>query len=212
VLNPAFVQLAGPVLWCYERAQSLLERDEVVLCWDEKPNLQAVQRDPQGPMRTGQIARQEFEYTRHGTVNFAVALDVQNGMMHAWCLERNNSEHLCLALRQLFHHFRQVRKIHLIWDNGSSHISRATSQFLDAYRGWVRVLATPAHASWLNQGELLLRAFSARYLERGSWTSREELVTHLMDSASEYDAHFAHPLEWSWTQRDLRHWVAHHST
>lgn len=207
VLNPAFVQLASAVLWCYERANSLFEQGEVVLCWDEKPNLQAVEREPRTAMRPGQVARQEFEYTRHKTVNFAAALDVQTGMMQAWCLERNDSQHLCQALKNLFHLFRRARKIHLIWDNGSSHISRETGQFLRGYKDRVRVLCTPPHASWLNQGELLLRAFSARYLHQGSWHSQRQLIEHLMDSASEYDNYFAHPLDWSWTRGDLRNWA-----
>jgi transposase len=171
VLNPAFVQLASAVLWCYKRVNSLFERGEVVLCWDEKPNLQATAREPRKAIIAGHPEKQEFEYTRHGTVNFATALDVQTGMMQAWCLERNDSEHLCKALADLFHFFRWARKIHLIWDNGSSHISHDTGQFLRGYKDRVQVLHTPAHASWLNQGELLLRAFSAWYLQRGSWSS-----------------------------------------
>jgi hypothetical protein len=210
VLNPAFVRLATAVLWCYERANSLFERGEVVLCWDEKPNLQAIEREPRKRIVSGCEERQEFDYTRHGTVNFAAALDVQTGMMQAWCLERNDSEHLCKALESLFHLFRRARKIHLIWDNGSSHISHETAQFLESYRGWVRVICTPAHASWLNQGELLLRAFSARYLGRGSWRSKRQLIEHLMDGAAEYDRYFARPFNWSWTRRDLRNWVENH--
>ena len=211
VLNPAFVQLASAVLWCYERANSLFEQGEVVLCWDEKPNLQATEREPQKRVVPEHVARQEFEYTRHGTVNFAAALDVQTGMMQAWCLERNTSEYLCQALKNLFHLFRHAHKIHLIWDNGASHTSHDTGQFLRAYGDWVRVLHTPAHASWLNQGELLLRAFSARYLERGSWGSKRQLIEHLMDGAAEYDKYFAHPFNWSWTRRDLRNWVGNHA-
>jgi hypothetical protein len=210
VLNEAFVRQAAAVLWCYERSQSLFEQDEVVLCWDEKPNLQAVQREPRTSMRPGQIERQEFEYTRHGTVNFAAALDVQTGLMHAWCLDKNDSKHLCPALAKLFGHFRRARKVHLIWDNGSSHISEATARFLQGYRGWVRVLPTPAHASWLNQGELLLRAFTARYLDRGSWSGREQLRAHLLNSVAEYDQLLAKPFTWSWTQQKMRNWVENH--
>jgi len=43
----------------------------------------------------------------------------------------------------------------------------------------VRTLVTPPHASWLDQAELLLRAFSERYLKRGDWSSRQHLAEHL---------------------------------
>lgn len=130
-------------------------------------------------MRSGQIERQEFEYTRPGTVNFASALLVHDGQMGGWCLDKNDSVHLCPVMEEMFDEFKEGRKIHLIWDGGSSHVSQETSDFLRGYRGWMRVLVTPAHASWLNQGELVLRAFSERYLERSSWKSREELMDHL---------------------------------
>jgi DDE superfamily endonuclease/Homeodomain-like domain len=206
-LNPAFVQRASPILWCYEQVTRLAEREEVVLCWDEKPNVQALER-PSHPMQPGQIQQQGFECVRHGTVNFAAAMTVHDGTMRGWCLDKNDSLHLCPALGQMFGKFKCARKIHLIWDNGPNHVSDYTHQFLRTYRERVRVLFTPAHAGWLNQGELLLRAFAARYLQRGDWDSRRELVEHLTEAAKEYDHLFAHPFSWSWTRRDLRHWVA----
>jgi hypothetical protein len=107
----------------------------------------------------------------------------------------------------MFGQYRQARKIHLIGDGGPSHVSGYTRQFLRNYRGRVRVLLTPPHAGWLNQGELLLRAFSARYLRRGNWSSREHLALHLLEATEEYDRLFAHPFTWSWTRQDLRRWI-----
>jgi hypothetical protein len=212
ILDENFVPWASSILWCYEHVDWLAEREEVVLCWDEKPNLQAVERNPRQLMRPGQIERLEFEYVRHGTVNFTVALLAHDGKMLSWCLEKNDSPHLCAALTQLLAKFRKkARKIHLIWDGGPSHTSEYTRQFLRAYKGWVRVLLTPPHAGWLNQGELLLRAFAARYLHRGSWPSRQHLMNHLQESTEEYDRLFAHPFTWSWTRRDMRRWISRKS-
>src|SRR5262249_35965668 len=67
-LNDAFIKRAAPILWCYERAFDLAEKGEVVLCLDEKPNVQALERRCRARrMLPGQIERQEFEYIRHGT-------------------------------------------------------------------------------------------------------------------------------------------------
>ncbi|MCI0562882.1 MAG: transposase [Nitrososphaera sp.] len=159
------------------------------------------------PMRAGQIERQEFEYERHGTVNFLVELVVHTGKMRGWCLEKNDSEHLCWVLPKLFRYHRSARRIHLIWDNGPSHISGDTRELLNAYYPWVRVLLTPPHASWLNQAELLLRAFKAHYLGRGSWDSRESLIDHLNVSWPEYNRLFAHPFTWSWTRYRMHKWM-----
>lgn len=208
-LDSAFVERASKILWCYEHIERLDERGEVLICFDEKPNVQALERRvPRQPMQVGQIERQEFEYKRHGTVNFAAALIVNDGRMRGWCLERNDSTHLCTALAELFEEFKEASKIHLLWDGGPSHTSTETRQFLQPYARWVRVLVTPAHASWLNQGELLLRAFSQRYLKRGDWQSRRHLIQHLEAAWQEYNSLFAHPFTWSWTRRDMRRWVA----
>ena len=96
----------------------------------------------------------------------------------------------------------------MIWDGGPSQRSQDTQEFLRGQGEKVRVLMTPAHAAWLNQGELLLRAFSERYLKRGSWESRQALVNHLNKGCREYNHRFAHPFTWSWTRRDMRKWVA----
>jgi hypothetical protein len=125
-LNAKFVERASHILWCYEHVDHLVARGEVLLCFDEMPNLQAVERWPKQNLRAGQIERQEFEYVRHGTVNFASALIVHNGQMRGWCLDKNDSEHLAPVLKILLDEFKGAKRIHLIWDGGSSHISAAT--------------------------------------------------------------------------------------
>ncbi len=81
-LNATFLQRASRILWLYERVDSLWDHDEIVLALDEKPNIQALERArPAQPMHPGQVERQEFEYIRHGTVNFLALLNVHNGHM-----------------------------------------------------------------------------------------------------------------------------------
>ncbi|WP_395806429.1 hypothetical protein [Archangium minus] len=71
---------AAQILWCYERAQPLAEQGEVVLCLEEKPNIQVLERRcPTYRVRPGLIEKREFEYKRHGTVNFLVKLEVHTG-------------------------------------------------------------------------------------------------------------------------------------
>ncbi len=207
-LNAEFVARAARILWCYEQVEHLYGRDEIVIGLDEKPNLQALERaQPTLPMRAHQIERQSFEYIRHGTVNFIVAVVIYDGTMQSWCLDANDSAHLCPLLAQLFKHHRRARRLHLIWDNGPSHIAQDTHQFLRAYQPWLRVLFTPAHASWLNQSELILRAFDEHYLKRGSWCSRRALIDHLLNGCDEYNRLFAQPVNWTWTRRKMRNWV-----
>ena len=210
-LDEKFRRRAARVLWCYENVERLAERGELVICLDEKANMQALERAaPTQPMMPGQIQRIEHEYIRHGVVNFLVALFVQTGKMRGWCLDSNDSPSLGSALYQLFGACRGWKKVHLIWDGGPSHTSNETAALLRQYAPYVRVLLTPAHASWLNQAELLLRMFGERYLKRGNWESRVDLKRHLMASWPEYNRLYATPIDWSWTRRNLKHWLARH--
>ena len=77
---------------------------------------------------------------------------------------------------------RQVaseRAIHLVLDNGSSHVSKAT-------RGWLadhpRFVAryTPVHASWVNQVELFFSIITRKVIKRGNFTSRQDPGSKLM--------------------------------
>ena len=74
----------------------------------------------------------------------------------------------------------------------------------------MRVLVTPPHASWLNQAELLLRAFSARYLRRDDWKSRADFIAHLDASWPEYNLLYAQPFTWLWTQAKMHDWFERH--
>ena len=59
--------------------------------------------------------------------------------------------------------------------------------------------------------ELLLRAFSERYLKRGDWKSRQQLIEHLEASWKEYNELYARPIRWSWTRQKMHRWVARHA-
>jgi len=99
----------------------------------------------------------------------------------------------------------------LIQDGDPSHTAAATHQYFAAHRDWWRPRFTPVHASWLDQAELLIGAFGRRYLKRGSWCSREELLKHVHLAWPEYNRLYAHPFEWYWTNHRMRQWFAQHA-
>jgi DDE superfamily endonuclease len=202
------VARATKTLWYYERIESLWQRGEVIICVDEKPNLQVLERaKPAQLMRPGQPERQEFEYIRHGTVNLLAGLITYNGRMWAECLDRNDGAHFRPAMRRLLHPYGWAKHIHVILDSGPSHTSGDTLAFFDDLAPRVQVLWTPVDGSWLNQAESLLEAFSERYLLRGDWSSRELMIQHILASRLAYNQHYAHPFAWHWSVRDFQYWL-----
>ena len=201
------VARALKILWYYERIKSLWQCGEVLLAVDEKPNLQVLERHIQPMQGAGQIERQEFTYERHGTLTLLVGLTVSNGHMWSACLSKNDGENFRPAFRRLLHPYSWAQRIHVIMDNWSSHTSEDTTEFLADLSPRVHVMFTPANASWLNQAEALLEAFSERYLIRGSWCSRSTMLQHIFESTQEYNQQFAHPFEWKWTCHKFRYWL-----
>jgi hypothetical protein len=196
------------ILWLYEHIDRLWQRGEVVLCVDEKPNIQVLERKrPTRRMQPGHIELQEFEYVRHGTVILLAGLTVYNGRMLAECLDKNDGDHFRPAVCRFLHPYGWARRIHVIIDNWSSHTSEDTSDFFQERSPRVRVLFTPVDTSWLNQAESLLEAFSERYLLRGSWSSRDEMIQHILASRVDYNQRFAHRFQWEWSRRDFLYWL-----
>ena len=101
-LDARFKERAEQVLWCYANAARLAEQGIWVVCVDEIPTFQVLERDPIRRAIPGSIEQQEFDYTRHGTVNMLVFLVVHSGLMELAFLASNDQEHYLPEL-ELFH-------------------------------------------------------------------------------------------------------------
>jgi hypothetical protein len=211
-LDEQFKERAEKVLWCYAHAEPLARRGIWVVCVDEMPSLQVLERRPIRRAIPGFIEQQEFEYIRHGTVTVLVFLVVHTGRMEAACLDRKDAAHYIRTLARFRRRHRKLKGVFLIQDGDSSHTAADTADYFHQGRDWWRPRFTPVHASWLNQAELLNNAFGYRYLKRQSWENREAFVDHVDASETEYNRLYAHPFQWTWTNHKMRQWFAEHVT
>lgn len=211
-LDSQFKGRAEKILWCYANAERLSRRGIWVVCVDEMPNLQVLERHPLRRAIPGSIEQQEFEYIRHGTVNLLMFLVVHTGRMEAMSLECKDAVHYIAALKRFRRHHRHLRGIFLIEDGDPSHTADKTQQYFAESSSYWRPRPTPVHASWLNQAELLIDTFASRYLKRQSFVSRPSLIEHVAQSFPEYNQRYAHPFEWTWTNQKMRRWFADHAT
>ena len=210
-LDPQFKQRAEQVLWCYANASRLAAQGLWVVCVDEIPTFQVLERHPIRRAIPGSIEQQEFDYTRHGTVNMLVFLTVHSGLMELVFLEQNDHQHYLPELELFRKHHEDLQGVFLIQDGGPSHIAGETHQYFDESQEWWKPRDTPANASWLNQAEILIHAFKHYYLKRASWKSQNEFKRHVLASWPEYNHRYAHPFEWTWTNQKMRQWFAKHS-
>jgi transposase len=210
-LDRRFKERAEQVLWCYGNAVRLAEQGIWVVCVDEIPTFQVLEREPIRRAIPGLIEQQEFDYTRHGTVNMLAFLVVHSGLMELAFLAANDCEHYLPELKLFRQHHQELKGVFLIQDGGSSHIAGDTRKYFAESDGWWRPRFTPANASWLNQAEILIHAFKHYYLKRASWRNQQEFKTHVLASWPEYNHRYAHPFEWTWTNQKMRQWFASHA-
>jgi transposase len=197
--DPAFFTKAAEVCDLY------LHQPEgsVVICTDEKTAIAARSRKHPGqPCQPGRVTRREFEYVRHGTVSIIAALDVHSGQVHTERIGRNNSDAFIDFLTRLEQRIDPTLTIHLVLDNGSSHTSKTTKQWLREHPRF-QPHYTPAHASWLDQAELFFSILTRRLLRRGEFTSQQDLADRIENFVAVYNR-TAKPFRWTYDGRPLK--------
>src|SRR5438552_14177982 len=128
-LDARFKERAEQVLWCYGNAARLAEQGIWMVCVDEIPTFQVLERNPIRRAIPGSIEQQEFDYTRHGTVNMLVFLVVHTGLMELVFLKANDHEHYIPELELFRTQHPELKEVFLIQDGGPSHIAGETHSY-----------------------------------------------------------------------------------
>jgi transposase len=189
--TPEFWERAADVCGIYLNPPE----NAVVLSIDEKTGIQAKSRKhPTQPVRSGQPARREFEYVRHGTASLIAAMDVTTGKVTATDIKRNDSVTFIAFLEEIESSIDDNFAIHIVMDNGHSHTSKATKAWLADHSRFV-LHYTPVHASWLNQVEAFFSILTRELLRRGKFESRQDLVDKML-AFIDYHSTTATPFKW----------------
>jgi len=148
----------------------------LVLCVDEKSQIQALQRTQPGlPLKKGRCGTLTHDYKRHGTTTLFAALNVLDGTVVGQCQARHRHQEFLKFLRRLEKKFPQ-RELHLILDNYGTHKHPKVRDWL-AQRPRFVLHFTPASASWLNLIERWFRELTDKRIRRGVFHSVAELKT-----------------------------------
>ena len=197
--DPTFWDRAADVCGLYLSRPT----NALVLSIDEKTAIPARSRKhPTRPLGPGRPERQEFEYRRHGTACLIAALDVHTGEVIATDTPRNNSANFIAFLEGINTSVPKRKRVHIVLDNGSSHVSKVTKQWLTEHPRFVAHY-TPKHASWLNQIELFFSILTRQLLRRGEFASRDDLVAKMMGFIREHNR-TAKPFRWTYDGTPLK--------
>ena len=169
----------------------------LLLCVDEKSQIQALQRTQPGlPLKKGRCGTMTHDYKRHGTTTLFAALNVLDGKVVGQCQARHRHQEFLKFLRRLEKEFPR-RDLHLILDNYGTHKHPKVRDWL-AKRPRFVLHFTPTSASWLNLVERWFRELTDKRIRRGVFHSVAEL-TAAIETYIENHNHDPKPFVWSAT-------------
>ena len=168
----------------------------VVLCVDEKSQIQALQRTQPGlPMKKGRCGTLTHDYKRNGTTTLFAALNVLEGRVIGDCMQRHRHPEFLKFLRRLHREFPPQLDLHLILDNYGTHTHPNVQQWLERHPRF-RLHFIPTSSSWLNLVERWFGQLTQRRIRRDSFHS----VAELIQAIQEYlDAHNRYATPFVWT-------------
>jgi transposase len=173
----------------------------IVLCVDEKSQIQALERtSPMLPLRPGLPARQTHDYRRHGTVTLFAALNIANGYVVTEFHERHRHQEVLSFLRHISREYPR-RQIHIVWDNYGTHQHAEVEEWLRTHPRFHSHF-TPTSASWMNQVETFFSVLTGRWVRRGSFRSVAELMASIKRFVDQYNEG-AQPFEWTKTAEQI---------
>jgi transposase len=148
----------------------------LVLCVDEKSQIQALERSQPGlPLKKGRCGTMTHDYKRHGTTTLFAALNILDGTVIGECMPRHRHQEYLKFLRKLDRDTPSGLELHLIVDNYSTHKHDDVTAWLAKHPRF-HIHYTPTSSSWLNLVERWFRELTLKRLRRGNFTGVKELI------------------------------------
>ena len=190
--DPRFVEKLEDIVGLYMSPPE----HALVLCCDEKSQIQALDRTQPGlPMKRGRAATMTHDYKRHGTTTLFAAMSMLDGAVISRCAQRHRHIEWLDFLRQIDRETPQHMALHLICDNYATHKHPKVTQWI-AMRPRFHIHFTPTSESWLNMVERFFRDITTTRLRNGVFRS----VPELTKAIKEYIAvHNKNPKPFVWT-------------
>lgn len=147
----------------------------LVLCLDEKSQIQALDRTQPGlPLKKGRCGTMTHDYKRNGTTTLFAPLNILDGKVVGECHTRHRHQEWLRFLRRLDREFPSSLKLHLVMDNYGTHKEPHVQRWLKKHPRFVCHFV-PTSSSWLNLVERWFRELTDKAIRRGSFVSVPDL-------------------------------------
>ena len=169
----------------------------VVLCVDEKSQVQALQRSqPAFPMMPGMPERRTHDYVRHGTTTLFAAFNVADGTVITSLHRRHRATEFKKFLTKIDSEVPDGLQIHLICDNYGTHKHPIIKAWLTTHPR-IHLHFTPTYSSWLNLVERFFGYVTADLLQRSDHRSVQALEADIRNWVAAWNTD---PKPFVWTK------------
>ena len=168
----------------------------IVLCVDEKSQIQALNRTQPGlPLKKGRCGTMTHDYKRNGTTTLFAALNLLEGKVIGDFHPRHRHQELLQFLRRIQREFPGPTPLHLVMDNYGTHGTPEVKRWLKAHPRFV-LHFVPTSCSWLNLIERWFAELTNKRIRRGSFFSVAELVASIHEFLAAWNEN---PKPFLWT-------------
>jgi len=161
----------------------------LVLCVDEKSQIQALDRTQKGlPIHPGRAGTMTHDYKRHGTTTLFAALLVAEGLVIEACMARHRHQEWIKFLKHIDASLDPSLDLHLVVDNYATHKHPKVRRWLARHPRF-HLHFTPTSSSWLNLVERWFRELTQKRLRRGTFGSVRALQAAIVEYVEEHNEH-----------------------
>lgn len=170
----------------------------VVLCVDEKTQVQALDRTQPGlPMKKGRCGTMTHDYKRNGTTCLFAAMNVLEGKVLGACYPRHRHIEFLKFLRTINREVCGGLAIHMILDNYGTHGHPKVKAWLAKHPRF-KLHFTPTSSSWLNLIERWFGEITRKRIRNGVFRSVPELIATIEEYIR---CNNENPKPFVWTKR-----------
>jgi len=170
----------------------------LVLCCDEKTQIQALDRTQPGlPLKRGRGKTMTHDYKRNGVTTLFAALDMLTGKVLSMTDQLHRHQEWLQFLKKIDRNTPKTKELHLIVDNYATHKHPEVVAWLTKHPRF-HMHFTPTSSSWLNMVERFFRDITDKRIRRGVFASVPELEAAINDYIA---THNANPKPFIWTAK-----------
>lgn len=142
-----------------------------VICFDERPCFLIGDTIEGLEMKPGQVAKENYSYSKHGSCCVLAAIEPLTGKRFAHIRTKRRKKEFAIFMKELSELYPNAKRLKIVLDNLNTHGYSSFYEEFDAQTAAeltqkIEFIFTPKNSSWLNMIEIEFSVLSRQCLNR----------------------------------------------